>query len=306
LSFTVMAHNSRGEGPAADGVTVAPFSRPPGVENLTVEPADRALDLRWSAVVPGIDHYEYRLDGGDWTSAGAAASARIEKLTNGTTYQVQVRACNGQSAFGEGIRCGPAGGPVPGRPFGALADPTVTAALTTRWGSSVTVKFSFPDSNGRPVTSKKVEVSGVGQVDVGPGSWTGDIGFGTSVSITATMCVADPQECSTTTIQSPSTPTPVPLLTVGPAPLTGTCGVVTPYPGTWRTQAECPNDWVAAPDPVRVLCTDSGPSYPAVPSGSGTPGGPVAQVDTWYLAVNGLWYRKPALADPGDGAVPRC
>jgi hypothetical protein len=118
--------------------------------------------------------------------------------------------------------------------------------------------------------------------------------------------VADPQECSTTTVQSPITPTPVPLRTVGPPPLTGTCGVVTPYPGTWRTQAECPNDWVVAPDPVRVLCTDSGPAYPEVPSGSDSPGGPVAQVDTWYLAVNGLWYRTPALADPADSQVPRC
>jgi hypothetical protein len=230
----------------------------------------------------------------------------VDGLTNGTTYQVQVRACNGQTAFTEQVRCGPAGDPVPGRPFGPLADPTVTAALTTRWGSSVTVEFSFPDSNGRAVTSTRVEVSGVGQVDVAPGSWTGDIGFGKSVSITATWCVADPQECSTTTVQSPTTATPVPLPTVGPAPLTGTCGVVAPYPGTWRTQPECPEDWVAAPDPVRVLCTDSGPSYPEDPSGSDSPGGPVVQVDTWYLAVNGLWYRAPGLADPGDGQVPRC
>ena len=306
MSFSVVARNSRGEGPATDAVTVAPFSRPPAVQNLTVTPADSALELSWSVVVPGIDHYEYRLDGGGWTSTGASASGRVDGLTNGTTYQVQVRACNGQTAFTEQVRCGPAGDPVPGRPFGPLADPTVTAALTTRWGSSVTVEFSFPDSNGRAVTSTRVEVSGVGQVDVAPGSWTGDIGFGKSVAITASWCVADPQECSTTTVQSPTTATPVPLPTVGPAPLTGTCGVVAPNPGTWRTQPECPHDWVAAPDPVRVLCTDSGPSYPEDPSGSDSPGGPVAQVDTWYLAVNGLWYRTPGLADPGDGQVPRC
>ena len=170
----------------------------------------------------------------------------------------------------------------------------------------MTAEFSFPDGNGRTVTSRTVEVSGVGRVDAAPGSWTGDIGFGASVSITVTLCVADPQECSTTTIQSPRTPTFVRLSTVGPAPLTGTCGVVTPYPGTWRTQAECANDWVAAPDPVRVLCTDSGPAYPEIPAGSGSPGGPVVQVDTWYLAVNGLWYRTPALADPGDATVPKC
>ncbi len=306
LSFSVVAHNSRGEGPATDVVTVAPFSRPPEVQNLSVAPADRALELSWSALASGIDHYEYRLDGGGWTPAGSSASARVDGLTNGTTYQVQVRACIGQNAFPEQVRCGPAGDPVPGRPFGPLDDPTVMAALTTRWGSSVTVDFSFPDSNGRPVTSKKVEVSGIGQVDVAPGTWTGDIGFGKSVTISATWCVAEPQECSTATVQSPTTATPVPLRTVGPAPLVGTCGVVTPYPETWRTQAECPDDWVAAPDPVWVLCTDSGPTYPEVPSGTGSPGPPVAQVDTWYLAVSGLWYRTPGLADPGDRALPRC
>jgi hypothetical protein len=89
MSFSVVARNSRGEGPATDAVTVAPFSRPPAVQNLTVTPADSALELSWSAVVPGIDHYEYRLDGGGWTSTGASASGRVDGLTNGRTYQVR-------------------------------------------------------------------------------------------------------------------------------------------------------------------------------------------------------------------------
>ena len=188
LSFSVIARNSRGEGPATDAVTVAPFSRPPAVQNLTVTPADSGvgaeLERRRSR------YRSLRVPAGRWRlDVGGChrRPARVDGLTNGTTYQVQVRACNGQTAFAEQVRCGPAGDPVPGRPFGPLADPTVTAALTTRWGSSVTVEFSFPDSNGRAVTSTRVEVSGVGQVDVAPGSWTGDIGFGTSVSITATL-----------------------------------------------------------------------------------------------------------------------
>ena len=69
----------------------------------------------------------------------------IPGLTNGQTYQVEVRACNGEAAFAEDVRCGPPGGPVPGRPFGGLTAPTVQIGLVTPLGQKVTANWTFPD-----------------------------------------------------------------------------------------------------------------------------------------------------------------
>ncbi len=310
ISVTVLARNGRGEGPPAAPVTVAPFVRPSVVTGLAVSAEDGALAATWApASSPGrpIAEYQYQLDGGGWVGAGAAASARIAGLSNGTTYQLRVRACNGEQGYPEDVRCGPASEPVAGRPFGGLAAPTVTAELVERWSSSVRVSWTIPDGNGRQVASRTVQISGVGEVDADAGSWTGDIGYGQQVSATVTYCVTDPDECRTATAQSPTTATPVAFGVVGPPPLAGTCRQLPPQGGAWVDQPACPaGDWVPAGQPVQAMCAAGGPAYPqSPPPGTEPPPPPPPDISDWVFAADGYWYRAPAL-DGSPAALPPC
>ncbi len=311
ISVTVLARNARGDGPAAAPVTVAPFVRPSAVGGLAVTPEDGGLTASWApAPSPGrpVADYQYQLDGGAWVGAGAATSARIAPLNNGTSYQVRVRACNGEQGYPEEVRCGPASEPVAGRPFGGLAAPTITAELVERWGSAVRVSWTIPDGNGRAVASRTVAISGVGEVDADAGSWTGDIGFGQRVSATVEYCVADPGECSTATAESPATATPVALGVVGPAPLTGTCRQLPPQGGAWIDQPGCPaGDWAPVGQQVQAMCATGGPAYPQAPPPGGVepPPPPAPDIADWVLAADGFFYRAPALDSPPT-ALPPC
>jgi len=304
------------------------------VSGLALASSNGALAASWNPADSSgrpIDHYEYRVDGGSWTSVGPVTSATIGSLANGQTYTVDVRACNSETSFPEEVRCGPPSDPATGRPFGALPQPTVSAALDAPFGRSVTVTWSFPDGNGRDVVGRTVQITGAATANPDPadGSWSTDIGFSASVTVTVRYCVTGPDECAEASTRSPSTATPVSLATLSVGPLDGTCGVDEPYPGTWRTEATCGSgDWVTAPDPIDVLCRATGPSYPETPSGgpvtsppttppstppssapptsppSSTP--PVAQSNRWYLAADQKWYRATALALPGRATIPTC
>ena len=103
----VRAGNSVGDGPwsaSASGTPVASASAPaaPSRPGLTV--GDGQLGVRWTAPSDNgaaIDDYDvrYRTGGGSWTELpdavkSTATSATITGLTNGTAYEVQVRAGN--------------------------------------------------------------------------------------------------------------------------------------------------------------------------------------------------------------------
>ena len=187
--------------------------------------------------------------------------------------------------------------------------------------------WSFPEGSGRQISGRTVKISGAVTADPDPadGSWSADIGFASSVTVTVRYCVTGPDECAEATEQSPNTPTPVSLAVLALDPLDGTCGVDQPYPDAWRTEAECgAGAWITAPNPIGVLCRAAGPSYPQTPSGSGptaqaaappatppsttppssTP--PVAQSTQWYLATDHKWYRATAIASPDRTTIPSC
>ena len=312
VSVSVLARNSRGEGPTAD-VSVDPFSRPPAVTGLSASATDGGVLLSWDpAVAEGspVIGYDYRVDAGGWTPAGPDSTATVAGLSTGVSHTFEVRACNGATDYPEDVRCGPAGAVVSAVPFGQLAPPSVTATLGSTWGESVTAAWTFPDGNGREISSRSVQIRGAvtATPDAAAGRWTGDIGFGASVIITVRYCVAGGAEpvCTEQTVQSPVTATAVPLPTIMLAPLAGTCGVAEPYPGAWRTQDECGSgDWVLAPATVAVLCSTSGPGYPQVPAGGPDPG-PVTESDQWYLATGDRWFRASAVDAGGRATIPTC
>ncbi len=303
VTVSVLAENSRGRGPAAPSVTVAPFTVPSAVTGLVVTAADGALQASWNpADSPGssIEHYDYRLDGGGWADAGPGTSTTIGGLNNGQQYQLEVRACNAAAGFGDDVRCGTPSAAQSGKPFGELAAPTVTAELSQTWGQSVTAGWTFPGGNGRTVTETTLTITDVDQVDVGADSWTGKIGFGKSVTVTARYCVGDGPEprCAEKSVTSPTTPKAFSVATVALPPLLGTCGLPDQYAGDWLAEQSCAGGaWVLAPEAVTVLCVTKGKGYPATP-------GATTNDNRWYLATDTRWYRAAAFATAKN--VPTC
>lgn len=307
VSVSVTARNGRGEGPAAIG-TVAPFGRPAQVTGLTVAPGNVSLTAGWNpADSPGrpVADYQYRVDGGAWRGVGPATSTTIPALTNGTTYQVEVRACNGESGFSDDVRCGPASDRAAGTPSGPLTDPKITVTLPDKWGSTVQVDWSLPGGNGREVVSQTVTING-SDIPPAPGQWREDVGYGVKVTATVQYCVATgtTPECRDAS-GTGSTANLFTVATAALAPLTGTCAVPTPYEGEWRTQATCsPGTWVEAPTAADLLCVRTGPSYPEFPAGNPAPA-PFKQVNLWYQDKDRNWYRTPVLVKP-DSKIPTC
>jgi hypothetical protein len=295
-------------------VTVAPFGTPSQVSGLVLTPGDSSLAEKWDpAASPGrpIADYQYRLNGGGWVGAGPATTSTINSLANGTDYRVEVRACNAETGYPENVRCGPASAAVTGRPYGGLADPKVDVAPADRWSSTVGATWTFPGGNGRDVTSQTVQITGA-VTETPPssgltGSWSRDIGYGQSVTVTVKYCVTGTggqPECRQSAATA-ATATKFTLATVAQPPLTGTCGVPVQYEGEWRTDINCaPGVWVTAPDSVDLLCVATGAGYPQYPAGSPEPQ-PYPIVNQWYRGADAIWYRQPAFqnADPG---LPPC
>jgi large repetitive protein len=306
-SVSVIATNSRGAGPPAT-VAVTPFERPGQVTGLTVQAGDRSLNLSWDqASSPGssIANYDYRVDGGQWLDfgIGQATSATIGPLSNGTPYRVEVRACN-TSGFGDDVRCGPASESRSGTPFGPLPPPEVDARLADPNGSQITVSWSFPDGNGRPITERTVQLTGaVTEVlDANLQSWTSPkLGLAKKVTVTVSYCVED-GTCSEKVTREATTPTAVPLATLPVGTLTGTCGTRNQTDGEWAVdQAACGSGtWVPVPAAVAVTCVATGTAYPTVPQATTTD-------NRWYRVADNSWYRFPSFAAaPIDLVIPNC
>lgn len=108
------------------------------------------------SVVAGqeITNYKYSIDGGtNWISTGSTAtSIVVTGLTNGTTYDVQVRAI---SAKGDGF----ATQTIPGTPFTIPNAPTIDSIVSE--STQLTVYFTAPAFNGgSAITAYKYSIDG--------------------------------------------------------------------------------------------------------------------------------------------------
>lgn len=135
--------------------TLADVPAPPTA--LLATPGDRSASV---AFTPGanngsaITDYDYRLDGGGWVPAGTAVSpVLIGGLTNGTAYQVELRARN---AVGPGATSAP----VTVTPRTAPGAPTLTTV--TPGDGEVRVDFTPGDNGGSPITNYQFTSDGGG------------------------------------------------------------------------------------------------------------------------------------------------
>ena len=156
--FKVQAVNATGTGPASDASDAAtPAAKPSKPSAPTLTRGDKQIAVSWSAPAnngASISDYDvrYSSDGGanwtEWNSSDTSttASATITGLTNGTAYQVQVRAANarGDGPWSDSATATPATTP---------AAPTNLTA--TRGDKQVKLSWTAGDSGGSAITGWK-------------------------------------------------------------------------------------------------------------------------------------------------------
>ena len=171
----VRAGNSAGDGPWSASATGTPeasasASAPSAPSRPTLMVGDGQLGVSWMAPADNgasIDDYDvrHRTDGGSWTELpdtvkSTATSATITGLTNGTTYEVQVRAGN---SAGDG----PWSASASGTPVAAASAPAAPSPpRLTAGDGQLGVSWTAPSDNGAAIDDYDVRYRPAG------GSWT--------------------------------------------------------------------------------------------------------------------------------------
>ena len=184
----VRAVNSLGSGPWSQTQGRTSRDEPAPVTGLTVAAGNQELRLSWTAPVQNVTGYqvEYKESTASaWTAAdhtGIATKATIDELTNGTTYDVRVRAVNrvdNLDHLGESwvqaqgrptdtvVKTLADGGPGKGH-IGRVDEHD--AALTVAWGKPAT---GLTAGEGSAVTGYDLEYK-----ESTAGSWTGTLHTG--------------------------------------------------------------------------------------------------------------------------------
>jgi surface protein len=125
-------------------VTINPAVAPTAPTITSATPGNGSAVVAFTAPTSdggsAITGYEYRLDGGAWVPVGSTSSPfTITGLTNGTSYQVELRAVNG-------VGPGPESAPVtvtPAAPVPALVDRVARVFGSDRFATSVAVSLEF-------------------------------------------------------------------------------------------------------------------------------------------------------------------
>ena len=161
-TFTVHAANSVGAGAeSASSAAITPATAPDAPGNLTVQRGNGSADLTFDPPTAdggnAITDYEVSTDGGlTWgplpTTGTAPITASITGLTNGTAYDIEVRAVNN---VGHGTATGPQGA----TPATVPNAPTNAGGL--RGDSSIAISWTAPtDNGGDAITGYVVTTSG--------------------------------------------------------------------------------------------------------------------------------------------------
>ncbi|MEY4009838.1 MAG: hypothetical protein RLZZ93_530, partial [Actinomycetota bacterium] len=150
------AVNAQGSGTNSTATSATPATTPSAPTIDSVTPGNASLLVAVTAGDNGgasLTAYEYSTDDGTtWTSTGSTStSITIPSLTNGTTYQVKVRAAN---RMGSGAESGATAG-VPSRaPF----EPTITSVLPG--DGRLTVAFTQGNNGGDTATTLRWSTDG--------------------------------------------------------------------------------------------------------------------------------------------------
>lgn len=169
--FRVAAVSSEGTGDfSPQSGPITPYALPSAPDLTALAAQDGSLRATFTAPVSGapVTGYEYRLDGGAWLpAAGTTSPLAIPGLTNGTTYEVEIRATSSVGA-------GAASAPLMGTPVAVPGAPTIVSATATTRTISLDVTPGF--DGGTPVTRYEYRLDS--------GSWVSTGGTTSPVVIT--------------------------------------------------------------------------------------------------------------------------
>ncbi len=180
----VQADSSNGKSGWTSAVSGTPKAVPDAPDAPTLTSGDRKIDLSWSppnnnngsAVTDYDVRYRKQNSNSTWPTSwttlshtGTATTASMTSLTNGSAYQVQVRAqnANGESPWSTASTATPAGKPA--KP----ATPTVTAS-GGETGQELTVTWTAPSSNGSDITGYSVQYCDSSNDCTEESNWTED------------------------------------------------------------------------------------------------------------------------------------
>ena len=283
----VRAGNSKGDSGWSTSATEKPSTVPnaPGAPTLSV--GDQSLGVSWSApaVTGGADITDYDVRycdnstgceaANEWTAlddtgnnaTSTATTATVSSLTNGTTYQVQVRAGNraGDSSWSTSATSTP-----------AKAPDTPSAPSLTVGNKQLAVSWTAPADNGADISDYDVQYRKQNSDNTWPVTWSSYAHTGTATSATitgltndsayqvqvrATNSVGDSSwsasATATPTAQKPDTPA-APTLTYGDQSLTASWSApadngadISDYDVRYCTDStgcDAANEWTALDD----------------------------------------------------------
>ncbi|GMA30966.1 fibronectin type III domain-containing protein [Litorihabitans aurantiacus] len=213
-SFTVSTSNKAGPSETSGASeSVRSFGQPAQVPSASLEPTGTNNQVRVTHGTPSdngqaINRFEYALNGGGFNRL--PDSKVIGGLQNGTSYTVQVRACN--------TYCGPASGASnAATPYGPIGNPSVRGEKVGAQGVRFTITAPASGPNGRPLRHFQFNVNNEGWENV-PGNGVVNRGsdYDQAFSIDVRYAVSGPDQETTASAgpvrTDPRPPPPPPVV----------------------------------------------------------------------------------------------
>ena len=162
---------------------VALANAPAAPTSLNATPGDGSVSISFTAGADGgasISKYQYQLGSGSWVDAvGTSSPISISGLTNGTNYNVKLRAVNtaGDGAASDAVSVTPR--TVPGAP---------SIISVTPGDSTVSVAFTAGSTGGSVITGYEYQLNGAGSwFSLGTTSSPASIGVTNGVAYTVKL-----------------------------------------------------------------------------------------------------------------------
>lgn len=156
-SIQLEAVNAVGDGLNSATVTATPRTVPDAPTSLVATPSDSAVSIAFTAPASdggsAITNYKYSIDGGatftDFSPAQTSSPVTITALTNGTAYDIQLRAVNaaGDSSASSQVTATPV--TTPSAPTSLVATPA---------DGEISISFTAPNDGGSPITNYEYSI----------------------------------------------------------------------------------------------------------------------------------------------------
>lgn len=149
-------------------LTTIPYTRPSAPIITSIDASSTLLTVNFTEAYNGgysFVRYEYSLNGGAYVAATETVSPiKLGGLTNGTSYLVKIR----QITSAPTINSSPDSNAITDTPYSIPGAPVITTLVPGN--RQITVNYTIPASNGRPITNYQYSLNGASFVDISAAS----------------------------------------------------------------------------------------------------------------------------------------